>query len=193
MEATNPNSKSIYYPPGGMLIWIVIYLELVTFGMGIAALAYYGAADRAAYHESAQLLSRPMATINTLLLLTSGFMVAKGVHFFKQGLSDKAGRWLMWALLSGAGFLVVKGLEYYLKIQAGTGMDFNSFFMFYWLLTGFHYIHVLVGIVILFVIRRGIIKKKTNASLEDLEAGAAFWHMCDLIWLLLFPVLYLLF
>lgn len=193
METTNPNPKSIYYPPGGMLIWIVIYLELVTFGMGISALAYYGAADRAAYHESAQLLNRTFGTINTILLLTGGFLVAKGVHYFKQQQTDKTSRFFLWAILSGTGFLVLKGLEYYLKIDAGIGMDYSPFFMFYWLLTSFHFIHVLVGLVILAVIRSTVRKKKTAASLEDLEAGAAFWHMCDLIWLLLFPVLYLLF
>lgn len=193
MEATNPNPKSIYYPPGGMLIWIVIYLELVTFGGAIAALAYYGALDRTAYHQDAQLLNRTFGTINTILLLTSGFLGAKGVHYFKQQQTDKTSRFFLWAILSGTGFLVLKGLEYYLKIDAGIGMDYSPFFMFYWLLTSFHFIHVLVGLVILAVIRRTVRKKKTAASLEDLEAGAAFWHMCDLIWLLLFPVLYLLF
>jgi nitric oxide reductase NorE protein len=67
-------------------------------------------------------------------------------------------------------------------------MNHNTFFTFYWLHTGFHVIHVLVGLGILVSFKFTLKKLET----EDLEAGAAFWHMCDLIWLLLFPVLYLI-
>lgn len=189
----NTNSKSILYPPGGILLWIIIYVELITFGMAFAALAYYGATERAAFHQDSLLLNKPIATINTILLLTSGFLVAQGVYFFKTQKSQKTIRLFSWAMLFGLGFLVLKGVECYGKIQAGIGMDYSSFFMFYWLLTGFHWIHVLVGLVILFFIRRTLVKKQLEASLEDLEAGVAFWHMCDLIWLILFPILYLLF
>lgn len=187
------NNKSIYYPPGGILIWIVIYLELITFGMAIMALAYYGSQERIQYHADSQLLNRTIGTINTVLLLTSGFFVAKGVHFFKNKLFQKTSNYFLWAIFFGLGFLLLKLVEYYEKLQAGLDMDYSSFYMFYWLLTGFHWIHVLVGMVILLFIRRTILKKQENASLEDVEAGASFWHMCDLIWLLLFPILYLLF
>ena len=67
------------------------------------------------------------------------------------------------------------------------------FFNFYWLLTGFHVIHVVMGLVILGRTNHGIIKENSDTVIEDVEACAAFWHMCDLIWLLLFPVLYLIF
>ena len=89
--------------------------------------------------------------------------------------------------------MVLKSVEYYEKLEVGLHMDYDSFFRFYWLLTGFHFIHVLVGLVILIIISFSIRKKQANASLEDIDASASFWHMCDLIWLLLFPVLYLLF
>ena len=77
------NTKSIYYPPGGILIWIIIYLELITFGMAILALAYYGSEERELFHNSSLKLNKTIGTINTILLLTSGFFVAKGIHFFK--------------------------------------------------------------------------------------------------------------
>ena len=106
---------------------------------------------------------------------------------------DDTAKYMLWAIFSGIAFLILKLSEYYPKINAGLDMNYSSFFMNYWLLTGFHWIHVLAGVVILYIIRRSILKKKNEASLEDLEAGTAFWHMCDLIWLLLFPILYLLF
>lgn len=185
------STKSIAYPPGGLLIWIIIYLELITFGMALAALAYYGAAERSLFHHDSQQLNKGIATANTILLLSSGFLVAKGVQMYKTGRNDDTARFFLWAILAGLGFLALKGIEYYIKLEAGLGMDYSSFFMFYWLLTGFHWIHVLVGLIILVILRRSVLKEK--GSTDDLEAGAAFWHMCDLIWLLLFPVLYLLF
>ncbi len=191
-ETTISYSKLVY-PPGGVLIWIVIYLELVTFGMAILALAYYGAQERELYHESSLKLNRVIGTVNTIFLLTSGLFVALGVHAFKIKNYRIAARWFHFAVWGGFGFLALKMFEYYQKLEAGLTMDSNSFFTFYWLLTAFHWIHVLVGMVILLIIRRSIVKKQVATLLEDVEAGAAFWHMCDLVWLLLYPMLYLLF
>lgn len=187
------SSKSIYYPPGGLLIWIVIYLELITFGMATLALAYYGSQNRAAFHADSFMLNKTVATINTIVLLTSGYFVAIAIKHFKAQQIPKTLQFLTWAILCGTLFLGLKGYEYYEKIEAGLTMGKSDFFNYYWLLTGFHWLHVLVGIVILLFFRFNIAKKLTAASLEDFEAGAAFWHMCDLIWLFLFPILYLLF
>ena len=127
------------------------------------------------------------------LLFLFTHVISKGIHFFKAANIKKTLFYFNCAMLVGFGFLVLKSFEYYEKLEAGLHMDYNSFFRFYWLLTGFHFIHVLVGLVILLVITFSIKKKQTEASFEDIEASASFWHMCDLIWLLLFPVLYLLF
>ncbi len=93
----------------------------------------------------------------------------------------------------GVLFLSIKGYEYYEKIEHGLTIDYDRFFTFYWLLTGFHFIHVMVGVVILLFLSTNI--RKGNYSKNDyldVESGGTFWHMCDLIWLLLFPALYLL-
>lgn len=193
MTSNHSTQSSFFYPPGGILIWIVIYVELFTFGMAIIGLTYYGAQERVVYHEQSQLLNKTFAAINTVLLLTGGYFAARAVQFFKERLFEKTARFFLWAIVSGVGFLGIKMIEYYQKWKAGYTMDYSPFFMNYWLLTGFHWLHVLVGVVILFFVRRSILKKKETASLEDIEAGTAFWHMCDLIWLLLFPILYLLF
>lgn len=184
---------SIFYPPGGLLIWIVIVLELLTFGLGFVALAYYGAPAREAFHQDSLLLNKTFGTINTLLLLTAGYFAARGLHSFRQYQFSITARSLLFAMVLGVGFLVVKSVEYCMKWEAGIGMDYSTFYIFYWLMTGFHWIHVLVGVVILAVLRQQILSKKHSAKLEDLEAGIGFWHMCDIIWLLLFPILYLLF
>ena len=96
-------------------------------------------------------------------------------------------------MLGGLLFLGLKTVEYFDKIEAGLTMGYNTFFSFYWMLTLFHVIHVLVGLVILASVFRTMNKNPEKLIMEDVEASATFWHMCDLIWLLLFPVIYLVF
>ena len=100
---------------------------------------------------------------------------------------------MLLTILFGIFFLLVKYFEYNSKIESGLTLNSNSFFTYYWLLTLFHVVHVVVGLVILGFFYFGIRKQEQSVQIEDVEAGAAFWHMCDLIWLLLFPVIYLLF
>lgn len=166
--------RSFFYPPGGLLIWIVIYLELLTFGMAIIALAYYGVQQRALFSESAAHLNKTLATINTLLLLTSGYFMAQSITAFKRKNTQLTLKFINFSILTGFGFIILKAIEYYDKIEAGLTMDYNSFFMFYWLLTGFHWIHVLVGLVILLFLRKGIQRKRVNYNFEDLGGWGSF-------------------
>ena len=153
--------KNIWYPPGGVLIWIIIFLELFTFGAA--------------------------------LLLTSGFFMAVSVSELKRGNTIKFKKLLLLTMLFGLLFLSLKSFEYVEKLNEGITVGYNTFFTFYWMLTLFHVIHVLVGLVILTSVYFGIKKENSNTSIEDVEASAAFWHMCDLIWMMLLPVIYLLF
>ncbi len=182
--------KNIYYPPGGILMWILIFLELVTFGIALVFLVLNSKENPELFYQSRLALNTTFGALNTIFLLTSGFFMATTVHQFKQNNSVKAALFLKITMLGGFLFLILKSVEYYLKINAGYTLGYNSFFTFYWLLTGFHVIHVLVGLVILLFMYNGI--RKETTVLEDVEASAAFWHMCDLIWLLLFPILYLI-
>lgn len=190
MESNTINHKSIYYPPGGILLWIIIFLELITFGMALVFFVLSSKEAPELFHESRLQLNATYGAINTVFLLVSGAFMAITVHWFKQRDFKKATQYLNLTMLGGVLFLLLKTFEYYLKIEMGHTIASNTFFTFYWLLTGFHVIHVLVGLVILFSIKKGLKNGKT--LLEDIEASAAFWHMCDLIWLLLFPVLYLI-
>lgn len=192
MKETKIDYKNIYYPPGGILMWILITLELITFGIALIALVAYSRENPELYHESRLMLNTTFGAINTVFLLVSGFFMATTVHLFKQQKFDKSLFYLRLTMLGGFLFLALKSVEYYEKLNLGFVLDYNTFFTFYWLLTGFHVIHVLVGMVILMFFYYTLKKKNAQTKLEDIEAGAAFWHMCDLIWLLLFPVIYLI-
>ncbi len=183
--------KSIYYPPGGILMWIFIFLELLTFGVALIVLIVSSKEDTLAFYQSSAQLNETYGAINTLFLIVSGFFMATSVHLFKEKKVKKSAFFLKLTMLGGLLFLGLKTVEYYDKITHGFVLGYDTFFNFYWLLTGFHVIHVLVGLVILLFMHRSL--SKETALGEDVEAGAAFWHMCDLIWLLLFPILYLVF
>lgn len=191
METTKIDYKNIYYPPGGILMWILIFLELFTFGIALIVLVVGSKENPEIFHKSSAYLNSTYGAINTVFLLISGLFMASSVHQFKLNNIKKSSFYLKLTMLGGVLFLSLKTVEYLEKIEHGYILGYDTFFNFYWLLTGFHVIHVLVGLVILLFMQRSL--KKSTAILEDVEASATFWHMCDLIWLLLFPVLYLIF
>ncbi len=192
-EALVIDHRNIFYPPGGILLWVIIFVELLTYGLGLLALIHYGRLEPEVFHQSRLQLNTGIGTFNTVVLLTSGFFMAMAVKLFREGQFPRASTYLKLTMAGGGIFIVFKCYEYYEKLSAGVALDENMFFTLYWMLTVFHLAHVLVGMVILtyFLVKM----KKASASIDllDLESGAAFWHMCDLIWILLFPALYFIF
>ena len=191
MEQTKVDYKNVFYPPGGILLWILILLELITFGAALIALAVSSREDPALFHKSRLMLNVVFGTINTLFLLTSGYFMAVAIRSLKQNNIKRSLFSIKLAMSGGLLFLILKGIEYSEKFSHGITLGYNTFFNFYWLLTGFHVIHVMVGLILLLFIYFGLKKRKGDYDVLDAEAGAAFWHLCDLIWLLLFPMLYL--
>jgi nitric oxide reductase NorE protein len=189
IEETGTQHK-FFYPPGGILIWIIIYLELMTFGAALAVMAFYSRDESALFHASRMKLNSTLGAINTVVLLCSGYFMAKAIEKARKGLNKQLSVYLRRTMLLGLLFVSFKSIEYYEKLDAGIDFLSNNFFTFYWSLTIFHLAHVLVGLGILFYFMRLQTKGKT-ILITDLEAGAAFWHLCDLIWLLIFPTLYL--
>ncbi len=187
------NPKDVFHPPGGILIWMIIALEVVTFTVALFAFAIQRLGNPQLFNNSQQMLNVLLGTVNTIILLTSGFFMAAAMHKLKTGENKKSSRFMGFTIVLGVAFIVLKGVEYSAKIEHGIGLEYNTFFTFYWLLTGFHLIHVFIGLLILGYL---IIKIKnghySKDNYFDVESGGAFWHMCDLIWMLLFPVLYLL-
>ncbi len=182
-----------YEPPGGILVWIIVFVELITFLAGIGVFLYQRADDPESFARGRDLLDQPLALLNTGILLTGGWFMACGITELKNGAADRARRWIASAVGSGIAFLLVKGIEFGRKAGQGHAFGEDSFFTLYYALTGFHFIHVLVAVLILLYlaaqIRRG---RYHRANHDDVEAGGIFWHLCDLIWLFLFPTLYLL-
>ena len=117
--------------------------------------------------------------------MTSGFLAAQALHWRETARRGAARGALVAAAALGVVFLVIKGVEYADKAAQGISYETHPFFTFYYLLTGFHAAHVVAGVLILLLVA-------WQDAPRNIEAGAAFWHMVDLVWVLLFPVIYLL-
>lgn len=180
-------------PPGGILVWIIVFLELLTFSAGIVVFVVQSRHEIDAFQTGRALLNQPIALANTLILLTGGWCMSNGIAALRKSLRAHASHWVVGAICTGIAFLLLKGVEYAEKIQRGIGFGSDTFFTLYWLLTGFHFIHVIVAVILLTVMWSGIRRGKYHRDhLQDVESSGIFWHMCDLIWLLLYPVIYLL-
>jgi len=193
-------STKAKYPPGDFAIWIIIYVELITFGLLFLGYAFSRRADVALFNESQLMLNQTSGFINTLILITSSYFVVKAVKSItsmnKETVTHaniKASKYLRYALALGITFLFVKGLEFYHIFGEGISLSTNKFFMFYIMLTAFHFMHVMLGSFILYVIY-----KKTKSigysfgEYSGIETGASYWHMVDLLWIVLFPLVYII-
>src|SRR5690606_35693094 len=138
-------------------------------------------------------LSLSTGALNTLLLVAASWCAARAVFAFRGDRSRTGTRWLMGALLGAIGFLIVKSQELGDKIAAGFDWADNSFTIVYTLLTGFHYLHVLVGAVLFGVLAWNARQGAYGSDrLNGPESGAVFWHMVELLWMILFPLVYVI-
>jgi nitric oxide reductase NorE protein len=164
--------------PHDLMIWVLIVSEMLVFGAGLWAFLAVRISDPFGFSEAAGHLHPITAGLGTMLLVTSGLFAAIGARYLT--------RWpLVLAGLGGAGFLWLKSHEWAALIGRGISTETHPFFTFYYLLTGFHAAHVIAGIAILIVV---MLRRRA----AEISAGVAFWHLVDLVWVAVFPVIYLM-
>src|SRR5579872_3068474 len=164
---------------------------MTIFAVLFCTYAYYRGLRPELYLASQETLSRSCGALNTLLLLTSSWFVASGVHKARSSAASRAGAWFASAWACGAAFAAVKAFEYHHLIKAGLTPASNEFYGFYFILTGLHLLHVLIGMIVLFFLWRATRVKVDRDGIRFVESGATYWHMVDLLWVVLFPLLYL--
>jgi len=181
------------YPPGDLAIWIFILAELLVFAVFFAAYAFTRMNNVELFDQYQATLDRTSAMINTLALITSSYFVVRAVAAIREDDPRGCTRWLWAAIGMGVLFLVVKSAEYAHHLGDGVNLSTNTFYMFYLSLTFFHFMHVILGMVILAAVavkaRRG---GYSAADHTGVETGASYWHMVDLVWLILFPLVYVM-
>lgn len=180
-------------PPGDLAIWVFILAEMLAFGVLFVVYAFSRAQNVELFNASQLTLSRTAGAINTLVLLTSSWCVVRAVSAISRDDAVHCVRWLAAAVALGAVFVAVKLWEFHAKYHAGIGLDTNDFYTFYYTLTGFHFLHVLMGMTILgFVIAKARRGGYSAGDHVGVETGASFWHMVDLLWIILFPLVYVM-
>lgn len=176
--------------PGERSMWFFVVGDLFIFGVYFVGYMYYRGQDPGLFLASQARLNPDIGAINTIVLLTSSLFVALGTGAARRGKVIDAVRLFGLALAFGAAFPLLKLFEYVPEITAGLTPGTNLFFMYYFVMTGLHLCHVLLGLIILAFVVRNLRSSEPRLSL--VETGATFWHMVDVLWLVLFALLYLM-
>lgn len=192
-NATPSGSARVPHLHGDLAIWVFILAELLVFGVFFAAYAFARSNNIELFDAEQAALNRNAGAINTLLLLTSSYFVVRAVQCAEAGSGRLSARWLLGAMACGGGFVVIKLWEYTAQFGAGISLSSSTFHMFYISLTFFHFMHVLLGMVILGALWNNARQGRYDAeNMNGIESGAAYWHMVDLVWLILFPLVYVM-
>lgn len=178
------------YLPGDLAVWLLILAELAVFALLFLGFAVARMSAPATFAAGRALLHPEVGLVSTLALIAASYLVATAAVAFRSGRGGAAMR--LWAaLLVSLGYTVGKLWEYGQLYGAGYHLGSDLFFMFYFFLTFFHFLHVLVGQAVLIVLARRCRKPcPDDSDTNVVESGACYWHMVDLVWLALFPLLY---
>lgn len=178
---------------GDLAMWIMIAAEMLSFGVLFVVFAVARMRAPEVFAAGQRTLDLGAGALNTAVLLTGSWCAVRGVAAFRAARHRAGAHWTWGAVACGLGFMVVKAQEYAHKAAQGIDAEDSDFFRFYYLLTGFHALHVLAATLVLAAIalrsrRRRWGPDDTHAP----ETAVALWHMVDLLWILLFPLVYVL-
>jgi len=179
--------------PGDLAMWFFILAELTVFAILFIGFSVSEQLNGDMFTEGKAKLHQISGLINTLALITSSFFVALALNSMHQGKGVQAAKLLVVAKLVALVYICVKVWEYNSLFAQDIDIETNTFFTLYFMITFFHLMHVLLGIVILIFIAVKAAKNEYNASnISGFEAGASYWHMVDMLWIILFPLVYVI-
>jgi heme/copper-type cytochrome/quinol oxidase subunit 3 len=176
-------------PTGRLAVWWVIASEIVIFGGLLASYLMhrlghpeFGTADYAGATATY------IGAFNTLVLLSSSYSAVKAHQAAEAGNGPLAAQRLLYTAFGGLVFLVVKSYEWYTEISHGFVITKNAFWSFYYVAAGIHASHVVGGMIIMLILYPDV---KKNKELQRVELIGNYWHFVDLVWIFLFPLLYI--
>ncbi|KLI05496.1 cytochrome C oxidase subunit III [Mycolicibacterium conceptionense] len=176
--------------PGDGHMWVMVLGDLVIFGGYFIVFMIYRSMHPDEFLRAQQHLDITIGVVNTVILLTSSWVVARAVLAARAGRHEAAIRLTYAGGIGGLMFMVCKGYEWVVKIEAGH-TNSEMFYSFYYVLTGVHLIHVLIGLIVLGVIVREL-RNPSRRRASVVEASAVYWHMVDLLWVIIFGLLYVM-
>ena len=183
-------------------MWLFLYSEIILFGGLFVLYAAYFHRYPEYFAEGGKELNRIIGSANTLVLLISSFTVAASITAIQRNAKKKAVGFLLFSLLCGVIFLVNKYFEWGAKIHhdiypnsetlVNGEPGISIFFSLYYVITGLHGLHVIIGMVLLSVSLVCILSGKVTAErFSLLDNSGLYWHLVDLIWIFVFPLFYL--
>jgi len=179
--------------PGDLAMWFFILAELTAFAAFFIGFAVAEQLNVDMFITGKAKLHPIAGLINTVALITSSLFVALALRAFHLKKQREVAWLLIIAQLIAVIYLVVKVWEYQFLFAAGIDIETNTFFTLYFLITAFHFMHVLLGMVILMLMTIKAYKGRyLNKSASGFESGACYWHMVDLLWIILFPLIYVI-
>jgi cytochrome c oxidase subunit 3 len=186
-------------------MWLFLGTEVLLFAGLFLGYTVYRYFYHEAFHEASRTLDVVLGGANTVILISSSLTVALAYHAVKQGKTKYAAGLIVFTILCALAFLGIKAVEYAQKFEHGslpgkwyhnphiTAPGANLYFTIYFLTTGLHAFHVIVGASVLAYVLRGLIKGKYGPkNTVAVELGGLYWHLVDLVWIFLFPLLYLI-
>lgn len=176
-------------------MWFFIMAELGVFGIFFAVYAWFRHRQPALFAQGQAHVDLALATANTALLILGSAAAAWAAHTMRDmqsGAIKQARLALSGAWLCGMAFVILKLADFTHKIQAGYTMATDDFWQFYFSLTFFHFLHVILGMVILAMVwfKLRPVRLAQAEHISWVETGAAYWHMVDIVWLVLFALVY---
>ena len=199
------HDQMIHFDPYGKKLgmWLFLFTEFLLFGGLFVVYAVYRSMNPEGFHLGSAELDLTVGAINTVFLLTSSLTVALSITALQKGNSKLAINLIMITILFAFAFMFNKYYEWTMKFEHGLfpGMEhFNElpvgekqFFNLYFMMTGLHALHVIIGAILLLVVAWGIKKGTINQKRYIyLENGGLYWHLVDVIWIYLFPLFYLI-
>ena len=193
MTALAPHAGRTPRLPGADGIWALIGADSVVFAVLFLTFMQERRHGPTLFETGRQTLNLNLGGIDTLILLTSSWCVAMAIQALKRDRRGEVSRYLLAGALTGVLFMVSKSVEYFQKISQGITPATNGFYMWYFVLTGIHLVHVVLGTGLLaYVWSRSRHGAYGSANPAVPESVASFWHLVDLLWIVLFPLLYLM-
>lgn len=175
----------------GTAVWLFMSLEIVTFGMFLLTHAWAWRGREAAFLEAQGRLHVDAAVFGTVILLVGSGFAYQAVLAQTEGRARAASGWLWATALTGVAFSVNKLVEYGSPSLADVTLSTSAFWFSYFFITVLHLGHVVGGVVILAWLAARVGRPGPETTLH-VEAAAAYWHLVDVTWLLVFPILYLM-
>lgn len=186
-------------------MWVFLLTEILTFGGLFVAYGVFRAWNPDMFIQAHKALDVNMGTLNTIVLITSSLTMALAIHSMQEGKKQWTLRYLVITFLLAATFMIVKYFEYSHKFHVGQlpgrfytysgieGTNPHIFFSIYFAMTGLHGLHVLIGMgLIVWLAVRTANDHFSPEYHTPLEIVGLFWHLVDMVWIFLFPLLYLI-